>query len=112
MFHRIFDEGLAQSSFVVGCDRTRLAVVVDPRRDVDVYVELARQHGLTLRLRSKRTCTPISCRGRTSWRHAACRTIAGPGAGLGIRHHEARDGEQFRLGDVSHHGAAYSRAYS
>jgi len=41
MFHRIFDEGLAHSSYLIACARTRRAAVVDPRRDADVYVELA-----------------------------------------------------------------------
>ena len=35
MFRRFFDEGLAQSSYLLACDRTRLAVVIDPRRDID-----------------------------------------------------------------------------
>jgi len=35
MFQRYFDTGLAQASYLLACDRTRQAVVVDPRRDVD-----------------------------------------------------------------------------
>ena len=30
VFQRFFDEGLAQASFLVGCERTREAVVIDP----------------------------------------------------------------------------------
>ena len=46
--HRVVVEGLAHHSFVVACGRTREAAVIDPRRDVDVYLEIARQHGLHL----------------------------------------------------------------
>ena len=38
MFQRYFDAGLAQASYLLACDRTREAVVIDPRRDVDVYL--------------------------------------------------------------------------
>ena len=48
MFQRFFDEGLAQASFLVGCDRTKHAVVIDPRRDTAVYAAAARQAGVTI----------------------------------------------------------------
>ena len=48
MFQRFFDEGLAQASFLIGCDRTRKAVVIDPRRDTDIYLEAAKQLGATI----------------------------------------------------------------
>ena len=41
MFERFFDEGLAQASFLIGCDRTRQAVVIDPRRDAAIYAAAA-----------------------------------------------------------------------
>ena len=48
MLQRFYEEGLAQASYLVGCERSRQACVIDPRRDVDVYVEVARRLGLTL----------------------------------------------------------------
>ena len=101
MFHRIFDDGLAQSSFMVGCDRTRLAAVVDPRRDVDVYVELARQHGLTLARAIETHVHADFVSGARELASAGAEIVAGPGAGLHIAHREARDAEQFRLGDLT-----------
>jgi hydroxyacylglutathione hydrolase len=38
---RIEDKGLSQYSYVVACEGAGEAAVVDPRRDVDVYLELA-----------------------------------------------------------------------
>ena len=53
MFQRFFDEGLAQASYLIACPRTREAAVVDPRRDVDIYVAAARQQGLTVVVRHR-----------------------------------------------------------
>ncbi len=47
-FKRIYDEGLAQASYLIGCQREGTAVVVDPRRDVQGYLELAAQQGLRI----------------------------------------------------------------
>lgn len=49
MFLRmVYDEKLAQASYVVGCQRSGEAIVFDPARDVDRYIEVARANGLRL----------------------------------------------------------------
>lgn len=45
---RIEDKGLSQYSYVLACERTGDAAVVDPRRDVDVYLDLLRARGFRL----------------------------------------------------------------
>lgn len=40
---------LSQASYLIGDERTRTAVVVDPRRDVDEYVEDAARSGLAIK---------------------------------------------------------------
>lgn len=45
-FQQVYDEGLAQASYLIGCDATGEALVVDPRRDIDVYTALAARHDL------------------------------------------------------------------
>lgn len=45
-FQRFYDTGLAQASYMVGCQQTGEAVVVDPNRDVAQYVEAATREGL------------------------------------------------------------------
>lgn len=45
---RIEDKGLSQYSYVVACERTGEAAVVDPRRDIDVYLDLIRARGFRL----------------------------------------------------------------
>jgi hydroxyacylglutathione hydrolase len=46
-FQRVKTPGLGQNSYVVGCGEG-LAVVVDPRRDVDEYLKLARENDLSI----------------------------------------------------------------
>ena len=45
---QIADPALAQYSYLIGCQRTGEAVVVDPERDIDRYLEIAKQEGLKI----------------------------------------------------------------
>jgi hydroxyacylglutathione hydrolase len=45
---QISDPSLAQYSYLIGCQRTGEAVVVDPERDIDRYLELAKHEGLKI----------------------------------------------------------------
>ncbi len=49
MFLRYFyDQKLAHASYIVGCQRANVAVVVDPGRDVEQYLETADREGMKL----------------------------------------------------------------
>ena len=48
LFRQIFDDQLAQNAYLVGCERTRRAILVDPERDVDRYLDLAARAGLEI----------------------------------------------------------------
>ncbi len=49
MFMRmVYDEKLAQAAYIIGCQRTGQAIVIDPERDVDRYIDLAAEHDLTI----------------------------------------------------------------
>ncbi len=43
-----YDPALAQASYLVGCQRTGEAIVVDPGRDVQQYLEAARREGMRI----------------------------------------------------------------
>lgn len=43
-----YDTGLSQASYLVGCQATGEALVVDPNRDVTQYIDAARAEGLRL----------------------------------------------------------------
>lgn len=44
-FRMIYEDQLAHASYLVGCQKTGEAIVVDPRRDVDAYLSLAKKEG-------------------------------------------------------------------
>ncbi|MGB3683079.1 MAG: rhodanese-like domain-containing protein [Rubrobacteraceae bacterium] len=48
LFERIYDEDLAQASYFIGCQATGQAVVVDPRRDVRVYLDKAEEEDMEI----------------------------------------------------------------
>ena len=48
LFRQIFDPKLAQYAYLVGCQQTKEALVIDPERDVDRYIELAEAEGLEI----------------------------------------------------------------
>lgn len=49
MFMRmVYDDKLAQAAYVIGCERGGEAIVIDPERDVDRYLTLARENGLRI----------------------------------------------------------------
>ena len=48
LLERIYDEDLAQASYLVGCQAHGEALVVDPRRDIQVYLDLAAHHGMAI----------------------------------------------------------------
>jgi hydroxyacylglutathione hydrolase len=48
IIRRFYDEKLAQASYLVGCARTGEALVVDPRRDVAVYLAAAEAENLRI----------------------------------------------------------------
>jgi hydroxyacylglutathione hydrolase len=49
MFLRqVFDPALAQYAYLIGCQRTGQALIIDPERDIDRYRKLAEDNGLRL----------------------------------------------------------------
>lgn len=49
MFMRlIYDEKLAQGAYLIGCQKSGEAIVVDPQRDVDRYIDLAEANELKI----------------------------------------------------------------
>ncbi|GHE34038.1 MBL fold metallo-hydrolase [Sphingobacterium griseoflavum] len=47
-FQHVFDKTLAQSSYVIGCQKSGEALVIDAQRDIDVYLHIAKQNNLRI----------------------------------------------------------------
>src|SRR5687767_1074181 len=106
---RFYDERLAQASYLIGCGATGQAIVFDPNRDVEQYVDAARAERvkithvtethihadfvsgtreLAARMGAKLL---LSAEGGTDWQYAFGQE---PNAKL------VRDGEEFQVGNI------------
>jgi hydroxyacylglutathione hydrolase len=105
LFETVRTDGLAHLSYLIGDRSTGRAAVIDPRRDVDVYLELARRHRLTI---THAVETHIHADFVSGSRELAARTgtakayvsVEG-GARYGFAHEPLRDGARVELGAVT-----------
>lgn len=47
-FQHIYDKTLAQGSYLIGCQAKKEAIVIDAKRDIDTYLEIAKANNLTI----------------------------------------------------------------
>ena len=47
-FKHIYDTSLAQGSYLIGCQAKGEAIVIDAKRDVDTYLEIAKENNLKI----------------------------------------------------------------
>lgn len=47
-FQHVYDNTLAQASYFIGCQKTGTAVVIDPKRDIDTYMDIADQQKMKI----------------------------------------------------------------
>ena len=59
-FKQITVEGMGCLSYVIGCPQARVACVVDPKRDVQDYIDIARANGMKSPTFLKPMFTPIT----------------------------------------------------
>jgi hydroxyacylglutathione hydrolase len=100
----IFTEGLAHLSYLIGDKRTGCAAVIDPRRDVEVYVDLARRHKLAIThvLETHIHADFVSGSQELADRTGSAKILVSTegGARYGFPHQALRDGDRIDLGRV------------
>lgn len=47
-FQHVYDKTLAQASYFVGCQKAGVAIVIDPKRDVDTYLKIAEEQNMKI----------------------------------------------------------------
>jgi hydroxyacylglutathione hydrolase len=47
-FELVYDKSLAQASYVIGCQASGIAAVIDPKRDVDTYLNIAKANNFKI----------------------------------------------------------------
>ena len=106
LIERIYDEDLAQASYVIGCQATGQALVVDPRRDIDVYLKMVAKNGMEI---TAVTETHIHADYLSGTRELAAATgaamyVSGEGGPDWQYEFEAtrlHDGDEIRIGNIT-----------
>lgn len=108
---QIPDASLAQYSYLIGCQRSGEAIVIDPERDIDRYQEIAKQEGLKITAvaethihadfvsgaREFAAADPsvklyLSVEGGPDWQSEWAKALPG--------FHPLHDGDTFRIGNI------------
>lgn len=116
MFMRmIYDEKLAQAAYLIGCQKTGEAIIFDPERDIDRYINLALAHDLRIVASaethihadfvsgSREFAEQIGARvflsdeGGPDWQYQWLDQKIGGGS---YDHQLLRDGDSFRIGNI------------
>ncbi len=102
IFETIEAEGLAHYSYVIGDDSAGTCVVIDPRRDVDIYLDIARRTKVTI---SHVLETHIHADFVSGSLELAARTGATIGVGradeYGFEHTPLDDGDRIEVGQLT-----------
>lgn len=109
LLRQIYDEDLAQAAWLLGCQKTGEAIVIDPERDVDRYLQLASEHGLRIVAVAETHIHADFLSGARALADAVGARVMVSGEGgddwrsrwlEGCPHQELHDGDTFRIGGI------------
>ena len=104
IFQQIHTPGIAQLSYLVGDDGKGVACVIDPRSDVDCYLELARAHAVSIthifetHIHADFMSGAQELKRRLSSAKVFCSHEGG--ARYGFDNEKMKDGDTFEFGDT------------
>lgn len=101
VFKDFYTDGIAQLSYLVGDDAAGVAAIIDPRRDIDIYVEEAATRGLRLIYAIE---THIHADFASGTHELVARTgveIVGGEGDYGFSLRQMKDGEELLLGELT-----------
>ena len=123
----VYDDSLAQAAYLIGCQATGEAIVIDPERDIDRYIRLAADHGLRIvavaethihadflsgsRQFAEETDAKVylSGEGGPDWSYGWLEDRLGGGE---YNHQLLRHGDLFRVGNIQFRSPSYARTYA
>ncbi len=105
-FQHVYDKSLAQGSYVIGCQATGNAIVIDAKRDIDTYLKIAKENNFKI---THLTETHIHADFLSGTRELAAVTGAevllsdegGPDWQYEFPHTGLKDGDIIRIGNLS-----------
>lgn len=99
--HQFVEEGLGNSAHLVISERSELAVLIDPLRDVDTYLEVARDEGVEIsHVFETHIHNDFVSGSRELAGRGGARIVASADAALDFEHQPVRDGDTIAVGDV------------
>ncbi|MEY2512375.1 MAG: hydroxyacylglutathione hydrolase [Verrucomicrobiota bacterium] len=104
IFERIVTDGIAAVSYLIGDDEEGTGAVIDPRPDVEVYLELARKNGLSIThiFETHIHADLVSGSRELADRTGTAKIYASSegGAEYGFERETVKDGDQFKFGSL------------
>lgn len=115
LMRMIYEDHLAAASYLIGCQRSGEAIIIDPQRDVDRYLDAAKKEGLRItaaaethihadflsgtREIAERTGATVlvSAEGGRDWSYGWLNSKSGGGA---YAHRLLRNGDRFSIGNI------------
>ena len=105
-FQHVYDKSLAQASYFIGCQKAGVAAVIDAKRDVDTYLEIAKANNMKITHIFE---THIHADFLAGSRELAKLTGAemflsdegGEGWEYEFPHHGLKDGDKIKMGNLS-----------
>src|SRR4051812_26159246 len=95
------EPGLGNSAYLVMCETDHVAALIDPLRDIDQYVNVARQEGVRItHVCETHLHNDFLSGSRELAALTGARIVASADAGLEFDHQPVRDGDVLAIGEV------------
>ncbi|MBL4702629.1 MAG: MBL fold metallo-hydrolase [Phycisphaeraceae bacterium] len=106
-FHQEFIPGLAIASYVIGDDKTKEVAIIDPTRDIDRYIDLAKRQGFRIRHVFETHVHADFVSGSAEFKDRLGEEVKIHVSGMGgaewtppYADHVVKDGEKIHMGDI------------
>lgn len=104
LFERIYDETLSQASYIIANEQNE-AIVIDPKRDIDTYLDFAREHQLTIKYVTETHIHADYLSGAPELAHATQAALllsseGGPDWQYEFAHQPLKDQQKILLGNI------------
>lgn len=106
IFKQILTDGIAQISYLIGDDTEKSAAVIDPRPDVEIYVDMARENELAIthifetHIHADFMSGARELAARVGTAKIYCSHEGGAESEYGFDHEGVSDGDRFEIGST------------
>ncbi|MDF2441084.1 MAG: hydroxyacylglutathione hydrolase [Abditibacteriota bacterium] len=102
LLETVESKGLAHLSYVLGDDNQGMCIVIDPRRDVSIYLDIARRNNCRItHIFETHIHADFVSGARELAAQSGAQIVGGVSDAYGFELHQAQDGETFSLGQLT-----------